>query len=207
MRLLAIETSSPKATVALFEDAKCLQTYSLDQPFSQAEVLNSEIDKILNTQGIDLKALDAFAVGVGPGSFTGIRVGINIVKSFSYVLDKPIYPLGSLDNLLFQSGVTNQIAAVNAFNNKVYIGQGLGKAAEVWSIEQAKQFLDTRSDIQVIGDGRSLIAENSGKSEFDDFPSAVRMGNYVFKNKSTLKPLDWKSISPIYLRSLKAEDH
>jgi tRNA threonylcarbamoyladenosine biosynthesis protein TsaB len=179
----------------------------LDQPFSQAEVLNSEIDKILNTQGIDLKALDAFAVGVGPGSFTGIRVGINIVKSFSYVLDKPIYPLGSLDNLLFQSGVTNQIAAVNAFNNKVYIGQGLGKAAEVWSIEQAKQFLDTRSDIQVIGDGRSLIAENSGKSEFDDFPSAVRMGNYVFKNKSTLKPLDWKSISPIYLRSLKAEDH
>ena len=207
MNLLAIETSSSKASIALATNQKNIDEVIFAKSFSQAEILNVEVDRILQKHNLQIEQIDSFAVGIGPGSFTGIRVGINFVKTAAYLLKKPIYVLSSLDNLLLQEFSGKTLAAINAFNNKIYVAESLGSAPEVWTIDQLSSHLSNQIGIQIVGDAKLLLDKNSLLSETQDFPSAKRLAEHVVNHNSKLKALDWKSVSPLYLRSLKAEDH
>lgn len=97
MIVLAIETATVRQSAALVQDGQVLATESHAEPGSHARWLMPAIDRLLRTTGLSLAALDAFVVSQGPGSFTGLRVGLATVLGFRAVTGRPIVTVGTLD--------------------------------------------------------------------------------------------------------------
>ena len=98
MNLLAVDTTTPDGSVALLKDRRLLSEINGSGPLNHSQRLPA-IQFVLEAHHLEIGDIDAFAVCAGPGSFTGIRVGMSTVKSFAYALDKPIAPVSSLTAL------------------------------------------------------------------------------------------------------------
>jgi len=90
MNVLAISTSSNICSVALLENNNCIKEINIDDKKTHSECLMPVISEILDSQNMLLKNIDLIAVDVGPGSFTGIRIGIGTVKGLAMPNDIPI---------------------------------------------------------------------------------------------------------------------
>jgi tRNA threonylcarbamoyladenosine biosynthesis protein TsaB len=99
MILLAVDTTTPDGSVALLKDRKLLSEIGGGGPFNHSRRLLPAVHFGLETNHLEIRDMDAFAVSAGPGSFTGIRVGMSTVKSFAYALDRPIAPVSTLTAL------------------------------------------------------------------------------------------------------------
>jgi len=101
MKLLSIETSTRDLSLAVSEDDKILRYRN----FSINKILESSIiptiKKILKSANISLSKIDGFVVGLGPGSFTGLRVGLSTIKALAFALNKPVVGISSLDAIAF----------------------------------------------------------------------------------------------------------
>ncbi len=97
MKLLALETSTRHFSIALAEDAQILaeRTLVLDGVLSTSII--PSIEQILKENRTTIKKIDGFAVGLGPGSFTSLRVGLSTVKALAYATGKPLVGVPSLD--------------------------------------------------------------------------------------------------------------
>lgn len=101
--LLAFDTATPHLSVVLSEDARPLVwREDASEKLSHAERLNVFIGEVMEEAGRRLKDLDAIAVGTGPGSYTGLRIGLSAAKGLCFALDKPLIGMGTLDVLLGQ---------------------------------------------------------------------------------------------------------
>src|SRR5687768_454757 len=96
VRVLAIETSSPRGSVALLDDDRLVVELEHDQPNAHAERILPLVERALEAAGFDRTSLDRVAVGIGPGSFTGLRVGIALAEGLALGLDIPIIGVASL---------------------------------------------------------------------------------------------------------------
>src|SRR5437868_5671072 len=96
MKILSLETSTLMGSAALSIDGKVIIEKSSRRQKSHSEVLNGFVDEILKSASLKLSDMDCFAVGQGPGSFTGIRIAGNIGKTFAYVYQKPMVSIDSL---------------------------------------------------------------------------------------------------------------
>ena len=96
MRVLGIETTSRRGTVALLENGKVVSTRVHDSSSSHGEVMLPLVGELFAETGWARTALDRIAVGTGPGSFTGIRVGLALAKGLGLGLDRPVLGIGSL---------------------------------------------------------------------------------------------------------------
>ncbi len=101
MRILAVETSSRRGSVALLEDQRLVASLEHEQPNSHAERLLPMVEQLLAEAGWPKSSLDRLGVGVGPGSFTGLRVGIALAEGLSVGLDRPLIGVGSLWAMAF----------------------------------------------------------------------------------------------------------
>jgi len=99
MNLLAIDTSTKNLSLAVAKAGKVVKfrNVKLNRPLSSS--IMPSIKKILDSAGISLAKLDGFAIGLGPGSFTGLRVGLSTIKGLAFATDKPIIGISSLDVL------------------------------------------------------------------------------------------------------------
>lgn len=164
----------------MYEGQKLLAERSSLRQKSHSEVINGFIQEVLESQKLELQQIDYYAVGIGPGSFTGIRTALNIGKSFAYCFKKPIIGIDTLTNLAsratlqrksqLQSSVQNEVrmepapkilALVNAFKNMVYYGlfEDLGsgnvnclQGPGVMHVNELSTFL-AEEKIQTVGDG------------------------------------------------------
>ena len=96
MRILGIDTSTKYAGVAVIEDGTLLAQSTMQFMASHSEKLLPEIAHILEIMKIPLETIDYYAITVGPGSFTGLRVGISTVKGLAFVTGKNVVPVSSL---------------------------------------------------------------------------------------------------------------
>ncbi len=103
MRLLAVETSTPAGSVALIQDDAEPRVRRLEPGRPQTETLLVAIDRLLTDCGCTVRALDGFAVAVGPGAFIGVRVGIATVKGLAMGTDKPVVPVSTLEALAIRA--------------------------------------------------------------------------------------------------------
>jgi tRNA threonylcarbamoyladenosine biosynthesis protein TsaB len=94
--LLAVDTTTPSGSAALLEDDALLGEVGLESGATHSARLFRSIDFLLGALGREIGAVDAFAVAAGPGSFTGLRIGIAAVKSLAFASGKPIAPVSSL---------------------------------------------------------------------------------------------------------------
>ncbi len=99
MRLLGIDSSQPSGSVALLQDQNILSQQINRNPESRANPALALVDAVLSESATELKTLDGFAITTGPGSFTGLRVGISLIKGFVLSLEKPFVGISTLEAL------------------------------------------------------------------------------------------------------------
>lgn len=88
--ILHIDTSGENSLVALGKDGELIATISNDDARNHASVLNIHIDELLQQAGIKLADISAFCINGGPGSYTGLRIGMATAKGYCYAMDKPL---------------------------------------------------------------------------------------------------------------------
>ena len=97
MLLLAVDTATAACAVALVEDDRVLAEYNLVNPRAHSTQLMPFIARCFTASGRDRRELGAIACGIGPGSFTGLRIGLAAVKAMAYALKIPVVGVGTLD--------------------------------------------------------------------------------------------------------------
>lgn len=97
MKLLAVDTSSPAATAAVICDRRILGCYTVQNGNTHSRYIMPMIADMLEKCGESISSMDAFAAALGPGSFTGLRIGIATVKGFAVAMNKPVIGVSSLE--------------------------------------------------------------------------------------------------------------
>ena len=100
--ILSIDTSTKVCSVALHQDGKLLAINELYTEKSHSGMLTTLCDNVVKYAGFSLKSLDAVAVAKGPGSYTGLRIGVSTAKGFCFALDKPLIAVNTLEAMAYQ---------------------------------------------------------------------------------------------------------
>jgi tRNA threonylcarbamoyladenosine biosynthesis protein TsaB len=103
--ILQIETATTSCSVALAKDGNVLDFRQIDQRNIHAEVITLFIDELIASAGIAYNDLDAIAVSSGPGSYTGLRIGVSTAKGLCFALDRPLIAVETLEAMAY--GVIN----------------------------------------------------------------------------------------------------
>ena len=106
MRVLALDTTTPAGSVALIEDDRVEDERRGDAARTHAERLPGEILSVLNVRGLSASDIDLFAVASGPGSFTGLRIGIATMQGLALVHRRPVVGVSALDALAWAAGAS-----------------------------------------------------------------------------------------------------
>lgn len=121
---LLLETSTNLGFVSLAQQDQVLQTFHSTEPKSHSEKTHRFTSDLLAANQLELPEIEFFSCGVGPGSFTGIRVSVNAVKTWNYLLQKPIVEINTLEVLAMNYFAREKknlvLVAINAFKNMVY---------------------------------------------------------------------------------------
>lgn len=224
MKILSISTSSNICSVAILDDKNVILCKNIDDKNTHSEKLMPLIDSTLNECNLHLKDIDLLACSVGPGSFTGIRIGIATLKAFYDATSIPVIGVTSLEGLAYNIQQTGFICSlIDAKHNNVY--------CSIFKFENNKYILqdDYLSDnienilpilkkyndkITFIGDGsviyKSLI-ENylSNSACFADEnlnkENAISIGLAAFDKYNSGYIGTSSDLSPIYLKKSQAE--
>ena len=99
MKILAFDSTAKVASVSVTDGKRQLGIYNIDNGLTQSELLLPMAENLLKTLKLDFSDIDAYAVTVGPGSFTGVRIGVSLVKGLAFNQDKPCIEVSTLEAL------------------------------------------------------------------------------------------------------------
>ena len=170
MKILGIDTSAKTSSVGICEDNQIIDELFLDKGLTHSETILPMIDEILTRNGLSLDDIDALSVNNGPGSFTGIRIGVAVVKGLAFDKDIPCYEVSTLDSIAYNCKDKNGlvVAVMDARRNQVYNSNYQvidGKAEKIKddrSILIKDLYLEISEydgDVFVIGDGQDKVKE------------------------------------------------
>ncbi len=230
MKILAIDTSSKICGVTIVENEKVLIKLINDDEKTHSVKLMPMIDKAFKDTNLSLDDISLLACCIGPGSFTGVRIGIATIKAFSDVKNIPVVGITSLESLAYNvkqiSKPTSLICSlIDAKNENVYCGlynfsNNFNYAnifaeniditiSKISNIINEKQF----TDIIFVGDGSKIYKEkleNSFKNsifatENYDVQNIISIANIAFNKYNNGEYGNSSSLSPIYLKKSQAE--
>jgi tRNA threonylcarbamoyl adenosine modification protein YeaZ len=144
MRILAVDTSLPLLSVALLDDDQLLAAVALEGKGSRNEKLLPAIDWVLSENNIDRKSIDLFAVTRGPGSFTGVRIGLATIQGLALVLDRPVIAMSTHEAIA--SGGQECVIVDDAGRGEFYVS-AFGDAPR---LATAGELADITKDARVI---------------------------------------------------------
>ncbi len=140
MKILAADTSSSVGTVALLEDGAVIAERTHCSPTPHNRLLLEMINGVLTEVGVLLRDVDVFAVGIGPGSFTGTRIAVTTFKSFAWALHKPLCGIPSLDALAFSFSLSSSLVCPLRDAKKREVYYGLYRANGSGTLERLKDY-------------------------------------------------------------------
>jgi tRNA threonylcarbamoyladenosine biosynthesis protein TsaB len=122
MKVLGIDTSTRCGSVGLIDEREVISEYLLNIPVTHSERLLGAIDYLLKEARCQMDDLDGWAISLGPGSFTGLRIGVSTVKGLAYATQKPVAGVSSLDVLASQISPTSYLICpiLDARKGEVY---------------------------------------------------------------------------------------
>jgi tRNA threonylcarbamoyladenosine biosynthesis protein TsaB len=120
MKLLAVETSTELCSVALLRDGELFLEEAMAEN-RHSDLLVGMLRRALERARLSPRAMDAFAFGQGPGSFTGLRIACGIVQGLAYAAEKPVVPVSTLMALAEQSNEGRVVAALDARMGEAYL--------------------------------------------------------------------------------------
>lgn len=223
MKILAVDTASKSSSAAVISKDRVLAESVLLTGETHSKTLMGVIGGVLQHSGLLLDDIDAYAVTTGPGSFTGLRIGISIVKGLASAGNKLIAGVSALDALALQVSFSNYLLCpmLDARRNEVYFAKyrcdqsgEMKKETEDNVGPPEKVISAIQEPCLFIGDGsmvyHDLIADKMGDlaSFAPLFTNTVRasavghLGSIKIKNNDTYNA---KTLEPVYLRKSDAE--
>ncbi|SUU93480.1 UGMP family protein [Anaerococcus octavius] len=213
MNILAIDTSTMISTVTIANDSEILGDFNVNQQKTHSESLVPMIETLLELLGMEFKDIDEFVIAEGPGSFTGLRIGMTIAKTLAQVNDKKLIPISTLLALANNSSSDNlKVPMLDARGNRVY-----GAVYDKDFNEIIKEDLYTIEDfsemVNDLDEENELIGDISLK--YEDLFEKAKVLPINFRNtigKSLIKlalenknDYDLYQLVPNYLRKSQAE--
>lgn len=200
MRYLAIDTSNDYLTVVLNTGEKIETFFSSDGRVKHSLTLMPAIESLCEKTGFDLSDVDFFCAVVGPGSFTGIRIGVSTIKAFADAFKKPVLSVTAFDVLSYNESVGKRLAVIDAAHGNCY---RCGYDGE--SVSVAPAFSDIVSLDGFKKEYRFIsYSEIEGlKTEKADVVKGL-INAVEALNKNATKNVD--SLAPFYLRLSQAEE-
>ena len=122
MLTLGIDTSTMTATVGLSDGQKEIASYEITEGVFNSEELTDMIDDMFSHVKYTIKDVELFAVGVGPGSFTGTRIAVTIARTFAQILNKPVIGVSSLRAMSMIDSKEDVLVLVDAKRKRAYYG-------------------------------------------------------------------------------------
>lgn len=220
MNILAIDSTTKKAAVALMlNDTTCVK--EIDNEITHSEKLLPLVDEVLNEHNVKVKDMDLLACTLGPGSFTGVRIGIATVKALAKVLNKKILGVTSLKLMALNHLDTEHkyiLSTLDAKNTRVYY--------ELFEVKDNKELKETSisgnlpyealisllkekgiADILVVTDNKEML-ENSFTEQItgtEVISSTLNLRN-IFKEDVTNKnTYTYETLDAMYFRNSEAE--
>ena len=224
MRILAFETSAKAGSVALLEGSKLLAEQYVNTGLTHSQTLLSMAQQVMETCSLTPKDVDAVAVAAGPGSFTGVRIGVAAAKGFAWGRQIPCYGVSTLEAMARQMGVFDGyvLPVMDARREQVYTALFCAKQGaleRLWeddaiSLEDLKiKLKNLEKSVFLVGDG-SFLCYNTLK---DEIPGLVMPPEHRMHQRSSGVGLaalaameaglsgDGASLQPNYLRLSQAE--
>lgn len=122
MKVLSVDSASKVATCAILDENNLIAEYTINNKLEHSTLIMDMIDKLLKDSNLDISDIDAFVVSKGPGSFTGLRIGMATIKGLSLGSNKPYVSVSSLDSLAYSLVNFNGIICpiMDALRENVY---------------------------------------------------------------------------------------
>ena len=213
MLILGISTSSNIASVAISKDTECIKELNINNNKTHSETLVPLINELLNETNVKLQDIDLIASDNGPGSFTGIRIGISTVKAIAESLNIPVVAVSSLEGLAYNINSSECICSlIDARNNQVYCGLFDSNHTLIGNymaddINAVLKVINQTKNVTFVGDGavahKGLLNINNFRS--DNLLHAKNINLCAFNKFSKGEILSADSILPMYLRKSQAE--
>jgi tRNA threonylcarbamoyladenosine biosynthesis protein TsaB len=213
MKILAVETSGKTFSIALNEDNKTVASFFYDCGHVHSEMIVPAVERLLKDTNNSFRDIDKFAVSTGPGSFTGIRVGMTAVKTFAQILNKAVSSIDTL-SILEKSFIELKgikvVAAIDALRDEVYVKIGskiIIKNIDLF-IRDLKKY---KNKIVVIGNAAIIYKEklSSGLGKYSvslpysmHMPKAQDLATLAYQ----LKNVEYTEVQPLYIRRSWAEE-
>ena len=219
MKILAIDTSTTHSSCAVMDDNNIVGDFSINQSMSHNQILLVMVDEMLKKLNINIEDIDLFVAVTGPGSFTGIRIGVTVVKALAMALNKPIVAVNTLEALSF--GVFSdkkKIPLIDARGERVYYGvyEGINNenivAPALLTIDELLDEFSDKGEFVFVGDCVNLykdrILENKN---FEITPACLN--SCISKNACVIGKQKYErgdisdcfSLSPEYVRLSQAQ--
>lgn len=223
MKVLAIDTSSNVATVAVMEDDLLLGEYTLNHKKTHSQKIMVMIEQLLADLELKVQDMDVFAVVIGPGSFTGLRIGVATVKALAHATGKPVVSVGTLEALAYNVPLAEHIIVpiMDARRNNVFTAsyiwdEGFKEIGEpeVISIEECVASCGDFLDTIFVGDGvavhREYIKEQLGEHAI--FPHGATLNSrassvaaIAIEKAKRGETQSYTEVEPYYIRKSQAE--
>jgi tRNA threonylcarbamoyladenosine biosynthesis protein TsaB len=220
--ILSLDTSSKYGSISISKGEEILSEYNFNTDNKLSTILIPGIEFVLKTVNLDLEAITAFGLGIGPGSFTGIRVGLATLKGLLFGNKKPVIPVSSLEALAYKYHKTKSLLVpiIDAKRNEIYFAGYYFSADNIQEIippdliriEDIKAKLGGHSNFIFIGDGvniyKDFLKENFKNSKLvfrSSFLASeicrIAYNRYLKKRFLT----DIQEVKPFYIKKPDAE--
>ncbi len=170
MIVLAIETATAVCGAALIDRGKVLSEQALEAPQIHSEKILGLIDGVLKSSNMLMENVKGVCVSIGPGSFTGLRIGLSVAKGLCFADDKPLIGISTLESLAWNAlrrgfGAADQLvlSAIDARRDEVYVAgyraRGLEEVIAPCAVRLPEliDLLDGEQKIILVGDGAEKI--------------------------------------------------
>ena len=182
MKILSMDTSSEICSVAIIEDGNVIEEMQNESKLEHSQTLMPMIKSILENKKLKLTDIDLFSCSIGPGSFTGTRIGIATVKAFSDATQIPVIGINSLEaqayTVLLKTKKTDCkiLSMIDARNDNVYFAVyrvkngkvSLYKNPDVMNISEVINFVDLKSELFIIGNVKNNVIDNLLKNKMNE---------------------------------------
>ena len=222
MLILSVDSSAAPASVCLYQDGKILADFYLNSGFTHSQTLMDMVESALKISCRTVSDIDAFAVNNGPGSFTGVRIGVSAIKGMAYAADKPCIAVSTLMSMAYNCLASDGIicACMDARRSQVYnalfrVSSGTvtrlceDRAISVADLLEELGSYDER--IMLAGDGAQLVLDSSDNDNISLLPEHIRYQRAsstaiaAFDKYNRGEALSPAALMPSYLRLSQAE--
>ncbi len=221
MRVLALETATLAGSVALLDDGRVVGETLLNISLTHSERLMAMVDRLLHDSGSSLQDLNGLAVSIGPGSFTGLRVGIATAQGLALALGLPVAPVPTLDALAWRLPFAEApvCPVLDARRGEVYLslyewrGDRMARLWEYLALSPREAAERLSAPVILLGDGveacRPFLAHLGPRPWLapaaQSIPSAAVVGQLGQALLESGGGVGADALVPLYLRPSEAE--